>query len=388
MNKPEAREFRDTTAVAYGFCAPGFERVRDAFVSNLEMGDDLGASVAVYRYGQLAVDLFGGMTDDNGAYPSNAMHVLYSVTKGVTTLCLMLLADRGDIELDRAVPDYWPEFAQNGKGDVTVRQLLSHQAGLSGFSTPVEIGDFDDWNRIAGLLAAQSPLWQPGAAHGYHALNFGFLAGELVRRISGKSVGRLLQDEFSGPMGLDLFIGLPQEMQGRVVRLIDSAANPALGRALSSAASDPGSLTFNAFNNPPIDTEIFNDPKVWALEIPGANGVGTARSLAAVYSTVIDGPLRRISPVVVEDFRRECVFGDDLILTEQPTRFGAGFMLPSPREPMLSMNSFGHNGRGGALAFADPESGIAFAYLGNRLIHDPTPHSRLWRLLSALREAL
>lgn len=189
-------------------------------------------------------------------------------------------------------------------------------------------------------------------------------------------------------MELELFIGLPQELRGRVIRLIDSAANPELGRALSDAASDPGSLTFNAFNNPPIDTEIFNQPEVWSLEIPGANGVATARSLAAIYSTVIDGPLRKISSAVVDEFRRECVFGDDLILTEQPTRFGAGFMLPCSREPMLSANSFGHNGRGGGIAFADPESGIAFAYLCNRLIHDPTPHSRLWRLLSALREAL
>ena len=371
-----------------GSVDPAFERVRQAFVTNLAVGDDLGASVAVFRHGRCVVDLTGGETRKGAPYPHDALQLFYSVTKGVTTFCLMHLATQGKLELDAPVTLYWPEFGQAGKERVTVRQLLSHQAGLCSIAQSVAMADLANWDRVVGLLAAQKPAWPPGTAHGYHALTFGFLAGELIRRISGKSVGTYLQEAFARPMGLELFIGLPLHLNDRVDMLFDAPANLALGRALADAAMNPRSLTHATFANPPIDTDIFNDPAVWAIELPGANGIGSARSLAALYSTAVDGPLRQISEETVNDFRRECVFGDDLVLTEQPTRFGAGFMLPCPRDPMLSLNSFGHNGRGGSLAFADPESGIAFAYVGNRLNHEPTPHTRLWRLLAALREAL
>ncbi|MCD2172318.1 serine hydrolase domain-containing protein [Rhizobium sp. C4] len=375
-------------ANVHGSVDPVFARVRDAFATNLAVGDDLGASVAVFQHGRCVVDLTGGETAKGAPYPHDALQLFYSVTKGVTTFCLMHLATQGKLELDALVTRYWPDFGEAGKDAVTVRQMLSHQAGLCSIAEPVTMADLSNWDRVTSLLAAQRPYWTPGTAHGYHALTFGFLAGELVRRISGKSVGTYLQDVFAQPMGLDLFIGLPPHLHDRVQRLFDAPANPALGRALADAAMNPRSLTHGAFANPPIDTEIFNDPAVWAMELPGANGIGSAISLAALYSTAIDGPLRQISAETVNDFRRECVFGDDLVLTEQPTRFGAGFMLPCPRDPMLSLNSFGHNGRGGSLAFADPESGIAFAYVGNRLNHEPSPHTRLWRLLAALREAL
>ena len=376
------------TANVQGSVDPAFERVRQAFATNLAVGDDLGASVAVFHHGRCVVDLTGGETRKGAPYPHDALQLFYSVTKGVTTFCLMHLAEQGKLELDASVTRYWPEFGQAGKDAVTVRQMLSHQAGLCSLAEPVNMNELADWDHVTSLLAAQRPYWQPGTAHGYHALTFGFLAGELVRRISGISIGTYLQDAFARPMGLELFIGLPPHLNDRVQLLFDAPANPALGRALADAAMNPRSLTHRAFANPPIDTEIFNEPAVWSMELPGANGIGSARSLAALYSTAIDGPLRQISEKTVDDFRRECVFGDDLVLTEQPTRFGAGFMLPCPRDPMLSLNSFGHNGRGGSLAFADPESGIAFAYVGNRLNHEPSPHTRLWRLLAALREAL
>ncbi len=371
-----------------GSVDPAFERVGQAFATNLAVGDDLGASVAVYHHGRCVVDLTGGETRDGASYPHDALQLFYSVTKGVTTFCLMHLASQGKLELDALVTRYWPEFGQAGKAAITVRQLLSHQAGLSSLAEPVTMAELADWDHVTARLAAQQPYWQPGTAHGYHALTFGFLAGELVRRISGKSVGTYLQDVFAKPMGLELFVGLPANLRDRVQLLFDAPANPALGRALAEAAMNPRSLTHSAFANPPIDTNSFNDPAIWAMELPGANGIGSARALAALYSTAVDGPLRQIPVETVEDFRRECVFGDDLVLTEQPTRFGAGFMLPCPRDPMLSLNSFGHNGRGGSLAFADPELGIAFAYVGNRLNHEPSPHTRLWRLLAALREAI
>lgn len=371
-----------------GWCEPAFAPVREAFATNLAVGDDLGASAAVYLYGRCVVDLTGGSTVTGALYPNDALHVLYSATKGVTSLCLMQLVEAGRLRLDARVAEYWPDFAQNGKDAITVRQLLSHQAGLSGFTVKMAIEDLADWHRATAQLAAQAPFWEPGTAHGYHALTFGFLAGELIRRVSGKSPGAFLRDEFAGPHGLDLFLGLPAALHRRVTPLFDAPANPELARPLADALLDEQSLTFNAFTNPPIDTDVFNHPHVWEMDIPSVSGISSARSLAAIYASATEGPLRRFSEQTINDFRRECVFGSDLVLTEQPTRFGAGFMLPSPRDPMLSAHSFGHNGRGGSLAFADPEHGVSFAYLGNRCIHDPTPHSRLWRLLAALRDAL
>ena len=371
-----------------GWCEPAFAKVREAFATNLAVGDDLGASVAVYQNGRCVLDLTGGSTASGAPYPRDALHVLYSSTKGVTSLCLMQLVESGQLRLDAPVADYWPEFATRGKEAITVRQLLSHQAGLTGFVEKVAIEDFADWQRVTGLLADQTPFWEPGTAHGYHALTFGLLAGELIHRISGKLPGAYLRDTFADPLDLDIFLGLPKALHARVTPLFDGSASPDLGRNLIDALADETSLTANAFTNPPIDTEVFNQPSVWELDIPSVSGISSARSLAAIYASATEGPLRRFSQATIDDFRRECVFGPDRILVEQPTRFGVGFMLPAPREPMLSATSFGHNGRGGSLAFADPENGVTFAYLGNRCLHDPTPHSRLWRLLTALRDAL
>jgi CubicO group peptidase (beta-lactamase class C family) len=388
QTQPRTDLYRQTEPVVSGHCDPAFAAVKAAFATNLAVGDDLGAAVAIYRHGRRVVDLTGGFAVSGAPYPHDALHVLYSVSKGVTTLCLMQLAESGLLRLDAEVAAYWPDFGENGKDAITVRQLLSHQAGLTGFPEPVAIEDFADWDRITAMLAAAAPEWPPGTAHGYHALSFGFLAGELIRRISGRTPGAFLRDELASPLGLDVHIGLPPALASRVTPLFDAPARAELGGALAAALDDGASLTHNAFTNPPIDTDTFNDPKVWHIEIPGAGGIGSACGLAALYATATEGPLQVFSRRTIDDFRRECVFGPDRVLTEQPTRFGAGFMLPSAREPMLSARSFGHNGRGGSLAFADPESGIAFAYLGNRCLHDPTPHSRLWRLLAALRDAL
>ena len=226
-----------------GSVDPAFERVGQAFATNLAVGDDLGASVAVYHHGRCVVDLTGGETRDGASYPHDALQLFYSVTKGVTTFCLMHLASQGKLELDALVTRYWPEFGQAGKAAITVRQLLSHQAGLSSLAEPVTMAELADWDHVTARLAAQQPYWQPGTAHGYHALTFGFLAGELVRRISGKSVGTYLQDVFAKPMGLELFVGLPANLRDRVQLLFDAPANPALGRALAEAAMNPRSLT-------------------------------------------------------------------------------------------------------------------------------------------------
>jgi CubicO group peptidase (beta-lactamase class C family) len=371
-----------------GYCHPRFRAVEQALISSLKVGDDIGASVAVFRWGECVVDLTGGAKIDGSPYPHDAMQLVYSVTKGVTAICLALLVDDGTVELDAPVARYWPEFASAGKDAVTVVQLMSHQAGLAGFDHPVTISALADWTAVVDGLARQKPAWKPGTAHGYHALTVGFLAGEVIRRVSGLSVGGFLAKRLAQPLGLDLHIGLPEHLDGRVVLQQDAKQTGELGQGMVSEQAREGSPANLAFSNPPIDTAVFNRPEVWRMELPAANGIGSARALAAVYSTMIDGPLRRIGSTVVDAFRAEAVNGPDLVLVDQPTRFGAGFFLATLSDPMLGPGSFGHPGRGGALAFAHPESGIAFAYLGNRAIHDPGPHGRLWRLIAGLQASL
>jgi CubicO group peptidase (beta-lactamase class C family) len=371
-----------------GACEPRFSAVKAAFETNLRLGEDLGASVAVWHEGRPVVDLWGGHRLDGTLYDSTTLQLLYSVTKALTIASLMLLVENGKARLDAPVADCWPEFAAEGKGRLTLRELLGHRAGLVGFSAPVDIAALADWDRAVAMLAGQAPAWPLGSGHGYHALTFGFLAGEVVRRVSGESVGAFFQRHFAEPLGVELFIGLPEALASRVTPHFDAPGGYGTGAVLVEAIDDPGSPVHAAFTNPPIDTMSFNDPRSWTPELPAVNGIGSARALAALFSTMLDGPNRRFSQATIDDFRREVSSGPDFVLIEQPTRFGAGFMLPCPREPMLGRGSFGHNGRGGALVFADPEAGIAFAYVGNRLVHDPTPHCRLWRLLAALRDSL
>lgn len=371
-----------------GYCHPRFKAVEQALISSLTVGDDIGVSVAVFRWGECVVDLTGGAKIDGGPYPQDAMQLVYSVTKGVTAICLALLVDDGVVDLDAPVARYWPEFASAGKESVTIVQLMSHQAGLAGFDHPVTLWSLSDWSSVVNGLAQQKPAWKPGTAHGYHALTVGFLAGEVVRRVSGLSVGSLLAKRLAQPLGLDLYIGLPEHLDHRVVLQRDAKQTGELGQGITSEQAREGSFANLAFSNPPIDTADFNRPEAWRMELPAANGIGTARALAAVYSTMIDGPLRRIPSTVVDRFRMEAVNGPDLVLVDQPTRFGVGFFLATLSDPMLGPGSFGHPGRGGALAFAHPESGIAFAYLGNRAVHDPGPHGRVWRLIAGLQASL
>lgn len=372
----------------WGSCEPRFAAVREAFATNLAVGDDLGATVAVFQHGRQVVDIGGGFTVDGSPYVPSTLQLLYSVTKAVTTVCLMELVQDGQVRLDALVTDYWPEFGQNGKESLTVRDILGHKAGLVGFDVPVDLDWFGDWDRVVAQLAAQAPCWPLGSGHGYHALTYGFLVGEIIRRSAGKTVGALLQERFSEPLGIGLFIGLPRRCEPSVTPHFDAPGGYGTGKALMDALETPGSPTRRAFTNPSIDTATFNDPRSWRMEMPAVNGIGSARALAALFSTMTEGQTCRFSRETIDDFRAEVSSGPDYVLVEQPTRFGAGFMLACPREPMLGPGSFGHNGRGGALVFAHPESGIAFAYVGNRLIHDPTPHGRLWRLLSALRDSL
>jgi len=372
-----------------GWTAAEFSPVADAVASNLHVGEELGCSVAVCVNGELVVDLHAGWRDrEQTPYEADALQLVFSTTKGVTAICVAALVDEGLLDLDAPVSRYWPEFAAEDKGRITVRQLASHQAGLPAFDTQVLPAELALWDARVAQLASQRPRWAPGTAHGYHAITSGFLLGEVVRRVSGQSLGQYLSRRFVGPLGLDVYVGAPKSILDRVVPLVDAPSAIGDRGPLRTAELTPGTLTNAALSNPPTVTEVYNDSALWECEIPAANGITDARSLAMLYSTVVSGTRRQISPETVAAMSVAHVDGPDLVLVDQPTKFGAGFMLSAPREPMLSRDSFGHNGRGGSLAFADPGSGVAYAFVTNHIVNDPAPDRRNTRILAALRDCL
>jgi CubicO group peptidase (beta-lactamase class C family) len=382
--------------------------VRDAFAANFARGLEVGASCAAYVDGVKVVDLWGGVADVATGRPwtADTLTLVYSATKGVTAVCTSLLVQRGELEIDREVSFYWPEFAAAGKDDVTVRQLLSHRAGLPVLDGCVSREEILEGASLARRLAAQEPAWAPGSAHGYHALTFGWLVGELVARITGRSVGRFLADEIAGPLGLDVFIGLPEVAVSRVARLVNAAprtreeidaaiADPEAKRmvlALVDALGDPSSLvaragSMNGALSTP-DATVWSDPALHAAEIPAGNAITNARSLARLYAACVspvDGQ-RLLSDETLETVTREEANGPDAVLL-MDMRFGAGFQLHSPTMPMLSPASFGHAGTGGALGFADRAARVGFGYAQNQL-GGFADEPRTAGLIDALRRSL
>jgi CubicO group peptidase (beta-lactamase class C family) len=367
-----------------GDVAPGFERVRDAFAANLERNGDVGAAVCVYHHGRKVVDLWGGLADPATGRPwtPDTLQLVYSATKAATATCAHLLAQRGELDLDRPAAGYWPEFAAEGKADIPVRWLLSHRAGLPVIDQPIPLAALLAWDPMTTALAAQRPVWEPGTAHGYHGRTFGWLVGEIIRRVSGRSVGRFFAEEIAAPAGLDFFIGLPEAERARVSRMIiDEPPGPEVAdippeqipeqfRGLVAAFTDPMSLLNRAFalSVPDID---FNDPKVQAAEIPSSNGICTADGLARLYAGLIGevDDVRTLDAATTAAATAEQAAGTDRVMLV-PSRYASGFMLPTQEAPLGGPSSFGHPGRGGSLGFADPESGIAFGYVVNHIRQD------------------
>ncbi|MFF5938371.1 serine hydrolase domain-containing protein [Streptomyces sp. NPDC012508] len=383
-----------------GTVAAGFEPVRDAFLRNFEQRGERGAAVAVYRDGVKVVDLWAGTRDVDGETPwaIDTAQVVRSATKGVAVAVPLLLHQRGQLDLDAPVGTYWPEFKAAGKERVSVRQLLAHRAGVPVLDRPLTLAEAIDPATAQAAIAAQAPVWEPGTAHGYHAHTFSWLLSGLVHRVTGRTIGRWVAEEIARPLGLDLWIGLPADEAARVGRLgpveeREPADSGALKlrpkRSVTEAYSNPDSLTRRAFGaiDPKPDE---NDAAYRAAELPGSAGVSTARALARFYASTlgpVDGGPRLFAPATLTLARTEESAGPDRVLMVG-TRFGLGHMLHGPASPLLGPTSFGHPGRGGSLAFADPESSLAFGYVTNGMRKTVTADPRAQSLVRAVRAAL
>ncbi|MFD3413386.1 serine hydrolase domain-containing protein [Streptomyces cyaneofuscatus] len=384
-----------------GEVAPGFEPVREAFMANFTQHGDIGAAVCVYQHGRPVVDLWGGVADPETGRPWtwDTLQLVYSATKGATATAAHMLVERGMLDIDAPVAKYWPEFGANGKADIPVRWLLSHQAGLIALDRPLPLAEALAWEPMAAALAAQRPLWTPGTAHGYHGRTWGWLVGEVIRRVSGRSPGRFFADEISGPLALDFFIGLPASERSRVSRMVyrrptvDLTTVPAESlpeelREQVAAWRDPNSFSNRAFAVTDPAAIDFDSPEVQAAELPSSNGIGTARALARMYAAVIgkvDG-VRLLTPEALASATAEQASGQDQVMVI-PSRFSTGYMLPTEGNLMTGPNAFGHTGRGGSLAFADPDHGIAFGYAMNHIISG-SDDVRAAALAEAVRKAV
>lgn len=359
-----------------GTCDPKFSRVKDAFAENFEKRDEVGAAAAVVLDGKPVVDLWAGHADREKTRPwtRDTLVNVYSTTKGVTAICAHRLADKGLLDIDAPVAKYWPEFAQAGKGKIPVRYLLSHKAGLAAVRKPLDEDAMFKWDKMTTALAEQEPWWEPGTKHGYHALTFGYLVGEVIRRITGKTPGTYLKDEIAGPLGLDIHIGLDAKHDARTADMIPMPP-PAPGEPnlFAEIMKNPESVTFKAFMNPPgaMRPGVVNTREWRAAEIPAANGHTTARSLAKLYGVLARGGeqdgVRVMSKEQVAQCSLEQSNGPDELLILN-TRFSLGFMMSQPGASLgPNAKSFGHPGAGGSLGYADPEAKIGFGYTMNKM---------------------
>jgi CubicO group peptidase (beta-lactamase class C family) len=370
-----------------GRCAPGFEPVLEAFIANFAARDEVGASVCLSIEGETLVDLWGGFRapgPDAAPWASDTISVVFSCTKAATALCAHLLVDRGQLDLHAPVARYWPEFAANGKDAVTVAMMLNHSAGVPALREPVRKGGFVDWEYMAQRLAAEAPFWPPGTRNGYHMSTFGWTVGELVRRVSGRSLGTFFRDEIAGPLGLDFWIGLPDEHHGRVAPMIPWVPDrkgpvPAFTKALQvGLKSGSESLQLLALMN--TGGHRADGAESWRAEIGGGGGIANARALAGMYAPLANGGahggVRLLSADHIVRMSEVSVATEVDATLLMPTRFGLGFMRSMDNRHrdagqmetmILGRAAFGHAGAGGSVGFADPEARLAFGYSMNRM---------------------
>ncbi len=371
---------------AEGFVDAGFEPVRDAFEKNFADGFEVGASFAVAIDGKPVVDLWGGFKDQAKTQPweKDTTVNVWSTTKGPTALAIAMLVDRGQLDYDATVATYWPEFAAGGKESVTVGQLMSHQAGVCGLREPIETEAYYDQTFMAEHLAAMEPFWTPGDGSGYHAITYGHLTNELMRRIDGRTMGTFIAEEIAGPLGVDFYVGLPAEREKYIAEMVP----PAISTPLSN--EDSPDYTIAAMGNPALDAEAPNTRAWRAAEIPSAGGQSNARSLARLYAAMaMDGELdgiRLISPEALDKATAEQCQGQDRNIPLEVS-WGAGFMryremATGERPP------FGHAGWGGSMATADRDNKMSFAYAMNQMNADLNGDPRTLPLIAAVYQCL
>ncbi|MDQ1072954.1 serine hydrolase domain-containing protein [Streptomyces canus] len=380
----------------HGHCDARFTAVRTAFEENFRDRAELGAAVSVVVGGETVVDLWGGWADAARTRPweRDTLVNVWSTTKGPTALCTHILADRGLLDFDAPVAAYWPEFAAAGKEKVLVRHLLSHRAGLSGLREPHSLTELFDWQLTTERLAAMQPWWEPGTVSGYHAFTYGFLVGEVVRRVSGLLPGAFLEREVTGPLGIDFTIGLPKKEAGRAAELVHPPVASASEQAAIFAQLAPAAIA--ALANPVVGAGEANTPEWRAAEIPAANGHGTARAVAALYGIFAGRGAhnghRVLSPEAAERVRESQGRCRDLVLgagLDSETELGLGLWLSGPNGSYgPNPRAFGHDGFGGSCGLADPEAGVSLGYVMNRMGPHIADDPRKTALIDALYSVL
>lgn len=360
-----------------GTCADRFAAVREAFAANFATNGEIGASFAVTYQGEMVADLHGGWADAAQTRPwtADTLVNVWSTTKGVQATCFAMAADRGLFSYDQPVADFWPDFAAEGKAAVTVAQLLSHQAGLCGFTAPASEADLVA-DGAAARLAAQAPIWAPASASGYHALSIGILGTELFRRIEGRSIKQFVAEEIAGPIGADFTIGLPAGQEHRTAELVPPPASP-----VDPATFTPAQIA--ALGNPPLRAGFAMTPEWRAADLPSANGHGTARALASIYARLIAPEGGLVSPATLAKATARQIRNVDLVLGIE-CDWAAGFLRNSSGVFGPVEATIGHTGWGGSFAVGDPESGLTMAYTMNRMDANLRDDARAKALIAAV----
>jgi CubicO group peptidase (beta-lactamase class C family) len=389
-----------------GWTAPGFEKVRDVFDASFASGQEIGAAFAAYHRGEAVVDLWGGVADQASGRPweEDTIILVFSTTKGATAICANKLAQENRLDVDAPVVRYWPEFGKNGKSDITVSHLLSHQAGLAWVDGVLTAEEALSWEPVIEALENQHPHWVPGTRHGYHATTYGWLVGEVIRRVTGCTVGNYFRNDIAGPLGLDFWIGLPEEEEDRVATLVSMIPEGLSADLLADPGDDEVVKAMASFLGPdtPLGKALFapggalTDQAIWnsramrAAEVPAANGVCDARSLARLYAACIgevDGN-RLLTPEQLRRATTQLTEGPNTVLFDLDIQFGLGFMLRSSLVAIGGEGSFGHFGAGGSAGWADPGAGLAFGYVMNRMDMGLTGDARSINLLDACYRSL
>ncbi|MFA5885289.1 MAG: serine hydrolase domain-containing protein [Acidimicrobiia bacterium] len=385
-----------TGPAVLGHADAGWGAVADAFARNFTEHGDVGAACSVYADGRMVVDLWGGLADRDAAreWAEDTLCITFSTTKGITAVVCNRLIEQGRLDPDAPVAEYWPEFVANGKGAITVGDVLSHRAALAHCEGTFTLDEVMAVEPVVRALAAQAPNWEPGP-HGYHARTYGWLTGEIVRRVTGMSLGAWFAAELAAPLGLDFFVGLPEALEPRVARLYPPEADAALQVLIDQAMADPDTWMGKVMSGPAglfRYDDMWNTRALHATEMPSSNGIGDARSLARLYAACVgevatpSGGFRALADATVDRATTVRSEGTDLVLG-MPTAFGLGFTGTVMLPPGAGPRAFGHAGAGGSLGFADRDAGIGFGYVMNQMQLGMTGDRRTATLVAAVYSA-